>query len=191
MVKPNAYGSLFDALEGEEQSYPDRRIACCPIETDFKGKVVVYNGQLMVPYETVEQLFVENEQLRETLYSKDTTDYNYAISTMINLTGHSTSDIIKCAERIQWYSKDTLKAKDVYGYIYSIMEQYYKISFIERRQDESKLQYCWRQGYLPIVSAYMFLFEVLVKQYSTIGSKELAEIHKKIIKKVKNNKKIK
>ena len=128
-------------VQGKEQTHIDQRTCYDPIET--------WSDQ------DVEQIMIENEMLRETLYANQNTHYNRNIDLMIQRQGQSSSQIIKLTKSIEDHTKGAIKAQDAFRIVYATMSNQYRIKFENRKPKESKLQYCWRTGSLPLVSELM------------------------------------
>lgn len=175
-------------LQGDEQDVIDYRVSYSPEVTNWQSKCRLDdNGDVVVPYDVVEQLFVENEMLRETLYINQNSAYSRAVTQIGQLTGHSTSHVIKAADRIENLSGGILSAKEVYGFLYRIMESNYRVTFKYRKSRESKLQYLWRTGNLPIMSMLIHIFEMFLRNLKAAAPKEFNELVKEITHKVKKN----
>jgi hypothetical protein len=126
------------------------------METDWNKHVVIDEADdAWVPLKVVEQIMVENEQLRETLYATQNYHHSRVLNKMYQCFGHSTSQIIKIADNIEQYTKGVIKAQDAFRLIYLGIESNYGIGFDMRRKGESKLQYGWRIGMLPIIAMNM------------------------------------
>lgn len=146
-------------IQGKEVLHIDQRTCYCP-EEEWEKHIEMWNTGLQkseayIKYEHVEQIMVENEMLRESLYANQNEDYNRAIDIILTRAGHSTSNIIKMADSIEDYSKGTIKAQEAFRIVYATMKYIHRIDLRNRKPKESKLQYCWRTGQLPLVSQLM------------------------------------
>ena len=166
----------FDStrVEGKVNKYIDQRTAYVPtVEADKLSK---------------KELLIENEMLRETLYAQQNTYQNIVLSHMYQAFGHSTSDVIKMAEQIESQTKGVLKPQDSFRMIYKAIEDHYKISFEIRKPNESKLQYGWRIGMLPIIAMYMHALNIMTYHTFRLDLQESIKFYSKLINKIKPKK---
>jgi hypothetical protein len=157
-------------IEGRPQMYIDQRTAYVPFKHKWKP-------------EEVEQVMIENEMLRETLYAEQNTHYNRNMHTLLSIFGHSTSSVIKQADSIEKNTQGAIKAQDAFRYVYEIININYRIPFNSRRKGESKLQFAWRVGALPLVATYMSALDILVRTTYRKNSKLSRDFFTEIVKK--------
>jgi hypothetical protein len=154
MVNKNKSADSY-CIEGQENEYIDQRTQYDAMETDWSRHVTNGTNGGMIPVKVVEQIMVENEQLRQTIYANQSYHHSAVLNQLYQNFGHSTSQIIKTADQIEQYTKGVMKAQDCFRFIYQAIEHNFSLGFDLRRKGESKLQYGWRIGLLPIISMYM------------------------------------
>ena len=148
-------------IQGIPQTHIDNRTLFDVTETDWNKHVVIgdtFDSQPMVPYDVVEQVLIENEMLRETLYVNQNYHYNKQIDAMTQrYIGQSTSTVNRLADEIEKATKGAIKKQDAFRMVYGCLTRHFEIKFDKLRLNESKLQYCWRIGALPVVVMCMMM----------------------------------
>ena len=155
-IKKSLYGKTIKVdgeVQGEINEFIDHRIAYIPEKENTNM--------------SADELMIENEMLRETLYAHQNHEYARAIQSIITKTGHSTSNIIKLAEKIAVISRQTISEQMAFRMVYNCLDRKYHISFENREPNTSKLQYAWKVGALPLVSIHMeLLYETVTSMFS-------------------------
>ena len=161
MGKHSVYGNK---IEGREQDYIDHRTVYCPRELDI-NKYVIWSEDLqdmVVPLDRINEIMLENENLRETLYINQHAEYNRNVKHLYFLMGESTSGVQATVRNIEQLSRGSLKQRDIYKILYDFLSHEFSIAWTVRAH-ESKLQFLWRIGRLPLVSISARLLEYLFK----------------------------
>jgi hypothetical protein len=155
-------------IQGKPNDFIDARTAYVP-EEELRLKAIreKFTGKRLYREEDIEALMIENEMLRETLYAQQNHEYARIIQSIITKTGHSTSQIIQCAQKITTLSHQTITEQMAFRMVYSCIDSHYRISFENRPPNTSKLQYAWKIGALPLVSMHMnLLMETVTSMFS-------------------------
>lgn len=191
-------GSKNDgAVQGVENKHLDNRILYSPL-SDWNAHIVYSEefGVPMISLDNAEHIMIENENLREALYVNQNMHYNITIDNLIQkFIGNSTSQVNKTAEHIEIITNGAIKKQDAFRIVYSILCANFNISFQKLRPNESKLQYCWRIGALPIVSMLMFSLNQHTMFFRNISVNKTMTFYKEILDQMnkmhKKHKKIK
>jgi len=141
-------------VEGKEQSHLDGRILYDPV-VEWNDSFTVSemtDGDKYIKLSRVNHLIIENEMLRQSLYANQNLYYNRVISSINAMIGQSTSGIIKTVAAMSRLTQGAIKEPEIYTMIYSVLQRSVIVDFSRREPNESKLQYLWKIGALPIVS---------------------------------------
>lgn len=135
------------------------------VHINWQSKVQVVDGEAMVRLDDVEQLFCENEELRQTLFIKMADHQELGMSRMKQNAGQSTSGILTIIRQIERNTNNALRGKDVFNFVYHQLAIEYGVDFTQCPKGKSKLQWLWSEGLLPIVSVQVkILLEVVCHQ---------------------------
>ena len=180
-------------VEGIYNSHVDNRILPQMSEDWVKAVVIDdVSGQAYVPLEVVERIMAENEELRESLFLRFVNPAQRAYTLIASYSSQSTSDVLKKISAIESFTNNGVTGKFIFNYIYGMLNQQ-AISFRDVPPNQSKLQWLWKQGYLPIVCSTLSSFHHVIfnmhhdapnamKDWYDVVSKKMAQV-KKITKK--------
>jgi hypothetical protein len=161
-------------VERRDKIKVDSRVGPTLDVIDWDSKVVIDPETQMayVPLEEVESIMIENEELRETLYTQYIEPEERAHETITRMVGNSTSGILNKIRHIESWSNNAITGKDIFGFIYTIIVNEYHIDLNSCPPNKSKLQYIWSIGALPIVSFQVELLYHLVQYQRKMAPQE-------------------
>lgn len=160
-------------VHGKEKIYIDPRTEYNPVGEDWHEKII-YDGpnEPMVPYSAVEGLFVENEQLRETLYANQNSQQARALTYIYQSFGQSTKWVNNRVDGIEHKLHGALNKQEIYRIVYSLIVNRFEVNLKYAKGGESKIQYLWRLGLLPMVCITVFLFDALATRLYQLAPQE-------------------
>ena len=161
-TKVNMYGKVDKKndgeLQGEEQLFVDPRDQYDIMEKDWHRYAFISphpGPEPCIPVEVVKQVMTENEQLRESLYAQQNSEYYRNMLELMQTQGHSTSEVIKLVRQIYNALRQALSEQEIFRLIYTlIVDSVYNLGFANKPKNMSKLQLCFKNGSLPIISMY-------------------------------------
>jgi len=183
--KPSKKSNVARTIyQGSILDYIDFRTAYMPTE-ELVNRVQIINNEPMVRLDDVNALFIENEQLRETLYMKQTDRYNFMASNLYMCTQWSTYEFKKQVERIAMVSG--IPARLIYSFIYTIVDSYININFENDNSNKSQLTKYLEIGaapYLALVSiilmkVFQFFKYNAITEFNNLSRKIADVIDKK------------
>ncbi len=125
----------------------------------------------MVQYSTVEQLLVENEQLREELFNQQNNVIN-SIYTMLRIDSYDSKvKVRKNIKDICTRTKGLISEKDIWNLISNEIISKSDLNLIE--PNETLLDLFWRLDLLPVLSVYVMYFEFIVRALERHSNKTL------------------
>ena len=173
-----AKSNIDPTFHGKEEVHIDKRTCYDATETDWH-KHIVYSeeyGQPMVPLDVVNSVILENEHLRESLYVNQGHQYNRSIEKLLQLTGESTSYIVRTVNSIERLTRGKLESKRIFSLMYVILARYYQVDFKAKRVNESKLQYLWRTGNLPLICMMVNVLRDVVYEFCRASPAEMGKV---------------
>jgi hypothetical protein len=217
-IRKNINGNNWDILDkrpshdglmqGEEQLFVDPRDQYDAIEHDWRKHITTQGdcnyekvgcgdcclenkrctNDPVIPVNIIEQIIVENEQLRESLYARQNASYYRNMLDLINKSGNSTSEVIKIVRRIHIMLNKTIKEQDIFRLLYRIIESNgFDLSFKTKPHNISKLQWCYQQGMLPIISMHLNVLMHTTHSLNNIDFKATRSFYDDLLKKLKGN----
>ena len=177
-------------VEGTYNSHVDNRILP-QMSEDWSKSVVIddVSGQAYVPLDMVERLITENEELRESLFLRFVGPAQKAFTLITAYSNQSTSDILKMVSEIERFTNHGINGKFIFNYIYGMLNQR-AVSFRDVPPNQSKLQWLWKQGYLPLVVSLVQAFHHVVYNMHHDAPKALQDWYDTTSKRIAATKKV-
>lgn len=176
-------------IHGQVVDY-DKRVAYYVVDRYANRVFEDQDGEPAMKLEDVEALIIENEQLKDTLYHKESEHYTKSAESIRDNVDQSTSNILRIINLIEAETKKTLTGKDCFNIIYKLMAFEYNIDFKECPAHTSKLNWLWENGYAPHMSMYANLLLSLVRHWKRHAATEFYSMCD-VMKKSKKSKKSK
>ena len=127
----------------------DQRIIFNPtLKPDYNVEVGADGVTPVVPVSDVEHIMLENEELRNTLYTEQCTLSNHVSRQITYYSNLTTSTIKKQIKRIS--NQHKIPTKDLYDLLFGM---------VPSEDDLVTLQDYWDVGYLPLLSMYAQIME--------------------------------
>lgn len=174
--------NLDSTVHGQKQKHIDARITP-EASKDWNKEVIIDpdSFQALIPLDCVDELISENQELREALFYVMTDSQEKAIQSLYHMVGHSTSDIIKIVDSIVVLSGKAFTSQDVYRTVYNWLRVNHGVDFNQVPQGVTKLQWCWKMGYLPLVSVFLSCFNQMLKRFSSKNSIKFKQLCQEIV----------
>ena len=152
---------------------------------DFNNEVVCIDDKLYVPLKSVEAMLVDNVQMKESIMLQQNTHYSRVIEYISQrYVGMGTSTINKAVDRISANYGGWTKP-EVYNFIYNIMEHSFFVKFDAKLPHESKLQFAFRIGALPIVAMLVTCLDYILFKQAHLAPSESHALNRKLSDKLK------
>lgn len=137
----------------------------------------------VIPVEDINSIIIENEQLRETLYTEQNNLHQNLYDSIVRNQNASMKTIQSDIRYINSLTKGALSERHIYSFIYSlILPQDFKNY---QAPNETILNVCWKLGYLPIMSAYLTVLSNVVRQLVLYGGFDIKKAFSNITQTVK------
>lgn len=171
-IDVNDLESFYDTtIHGQVVDY-DKRVAYYVVDRHANKVFEDQDGEPAMKLEDVEALIIENEQLKDTLYHKESEHYTKSAESIRDCVDKSTSNILRIINIIEAETKKTLTGKDCFNIIYKLMAWEYEIDFKECPAHKSKLNWLWENGYAPHMAMYANLLLSLVRHWKRHAATE-------------------
>ena len=157
VVRPHKSTPSVSARKEPTLNVDTRIMPTC--SRDFNKDVIIGDDDVAyIPLEAVEQILVENEDLRETLFISLSEPHKRAYILLSQMTGLGTKQILEEVRAIELLTGDVLTGKNIFNFIYGVLAGRGAVNFRHIPSNTSKLQWLWKNGYLPQVSVLVLTF---------------------------------
>ena len=137
-----------------EQKLYDSRTVFCPEMEDVTAHIEPgQNGDPVIPLDKVNELIVENEFLKEELFTKQNSIINSIYHKLRIECQYSKQQISHTVQEIVKLTKPILKEHDIWNFVIS---EFITLAEIKQmKSNETVLDFCWRHDLLPMVSVIL------------------------------------
>ena len=184
VVRPHKSTPSISARKEPTLNVDTRIMPTC--SRDFNKDVIIGDDNVAyIPLEAVEQILVENEDLRETLFISLSEPHKRAYILLSQMTGLGTKQVLEEVRAIELLTGGILTGREVFNFIYGILARRGAVNFRNIPNDTSKLQWLWKNGYLPHVSVLVLTFYHVLFEIRGIDSKAFKDMVSAIKKRLK------
>ena len=156
----------------KDKIYDERILFHPTIRAEFCVEVGADGITPVIPVTDVEHIMLENEELRNTLYTEQCTLSNHISRMISSYNKKSTSEIRRDVNKIS--KIHNIPAKDLYELLFSMLPEDNHLK---------TLQDYWKEGYLPVVSIYTELINYTLNFLNPTEVKNMIKTMKLKVKK--------
>lgn len=171
-LQPKLEDNCVNETIVKDKVYDDRVLFHPTLKQEFNVEVGADGITPVIPASDVEQIMLENEELRNTLYTEQCTLSNHISRMLIFYSKSSTGEIKRSVSSIS--TNHNIPEKDLYKLIFNMLPA---------DDDLVTLQDYWREGFLPIISIYIQFVQYVL---STLNPREVKIMMENVKLKINN-----